>query len=213
MTTPGDPLSAARGLRATIRATRHETEAARRLVPAVVEGLIATGLCRLALPRSLGGHEAEPVAALAVYEELAWADASVAWIAWNNQLVCLAGRYSAASVRKEVFGDAGQLYASSTRPSGTAALVDGGVRVSGRWSLVSGCELAAWIPVMCVVADGRGPRKLASGAPDLRMAYIPNGSYRVLDTWHVGGLRGTGSHDIVVEDVFVPTERTFAFSD
>jgi alkylation response protein AidB-like acyl-CoA dehydrogenase len=89
--------------------------------------------------------------------------------------------------------------------------VDDGFRVSGRWSLVSGCELAHWIPVMCVITDGTEPRMLASlGVPELRMAYIPKGSYRILDTWYVGGLRGTGSHDIVVEDVLVPAERTFS---
>jgi alkylation response protein AidB-like acyl-CoA dehydrogenase len=92
--------------------------------------------------------------------------------------------------------------------------VDGGFRVSGRWALVSGCELADWIPVMCVVTEGTEPRMLASlGAPELRMAYIPKGSYRILDTWYVGGLRGTGSHDVVVKDVFVPSERAFSFMD
>ena len=94
MGTLSDPLRAAQALRVTIRATRQETEEARCLAPQVVEGLIDAGLCRLAVPASLGGHEAEPVLALQVYEELAWADASVAWIAWNNQLVCLASRYA-----------------------------------------------------------------------------------------------------------------------
>jgi alkylation response protein AidB-like acyl-CoA dehydrogenase len=87
MGTLSDPLRAARALRATIRATRQETEEARRPAPQVVAGLIDTGLCRLAMPASLGGHEAEPLVALQVYEELAWADASVAWIAWNNPVL------------------------------------------------------------------------------------------------------------------------------
>jgi alkylation response protein AidB-like acyl-CoA dehydrogenase len=213
MATRSDPLSAARGLRATIRDTRKETEEARRLAPPVVEGLIATGLCRLAVPASLGGHETEPVVALQVYEELAWADASVAWIAWNNQLVGLASRYASDAVRTEIFSDPRRLFANSTRPSGRAVVVDGGFRVSGRWSLVSGCELADWIPVMCVITEGAEPRMLAAGMPEARMAYLPKGAYRILDTWYVGGLRGTGSHDIVVDDVFVPAEQTFFFTD
>jgi len=86
MGTTSDPVSAARALRTTIREARQATEAARCLAPPVVAGLIEAGLCRLALPRDLGGLEAEPVVALQVYEELAYADASVAWIAWNNQL-------------------------------------------------------------------------------------------------------------------------------
>lgn len=211
MTTISDPLSAARALRVTIQSARKETEEARRLAPQVVEGLVATGLCRLAVPAALGGHEAEPVVALQVYEELAKAEASVAWIAWNNALPCLLSCQLSDSVRAELFGDAGKLFANSTRPSGRAMAVDGGFRVSGQWALVSGCELADWIPVMCVITEGTEPRMLASlGVPELRMAYIPKGSYRILDTWYVGGLRGTGSHDVVVENVFVPAERTLS---
>jgi alkylation response protein AidB-like acyl-CoA dehydrogenase len=85
--------------------------------------------------------------------------------------------------------------------------------VSGRWSLVSGCELADWIPVMCLITEDAKPRLLAPGVPEMRMAYLPKGSYQILDTWYVGGLRGTGSHDVVVDEVFVPAERTFSFTD
>jgi alkylation response protein AidB-like acyl-CoA dehydrogenase len=213
MSPPSNPLHAARALRATIRAARQETEESRRLAPQVVEGLIDAGLCRLALPADLGGVEAEPVMALAAYEELAYAEASAAWIAWNNQFVCLSSRYSPDGVWKELFADRRLLFANSTRATGTAVVVEDGVRVSGRWALVSGCELAEWIPLMCVLTDGTEPRKLASGQAELRMAYIPKGSYTILDTWHVGGLRGTGSHDVVVDDVFVSRERTFSYRD
>src|SRR5215475_5994568 len=144
MGTRRDPLRAAQALRATIRATRQETEASRRLAPQVVEGLLEAGLCRLDVPVSLGGHEAEPVVTLQVYEELAWADASVAVVVMNNHLPCLTSRYFPASVRTVLFGDARQLFANSTRRSGHARVVEGGFRVSGRWSLVSGCELADW---------------------------------------------------------------------
>lgn len=114
---------------------------------------------------------------------------------------------------RELFGDARWLFASSTRPSGKAVALRTGFNVSGRWSLVSGCELADWIAVMCVVFDGIEPRMPAKSVPETRMVYLPKGSYRIRDTWHVGGLRGTGSHDIVVDDVFVPAERTFSFTE
>ena len=208
MTTISDPLSAARALRVTIQSARKETEEARRLAPQVVEGLVATGLCRLAVPAALGGHEAEPVVALQVYEELAKAEASVAWIAWNNALPCLLSCQLSDSVRAELFGDAGKLFANSTRPSGRAMAVDGGFRVSGQWALVSGCELADWIPVMCVVTEGTEPRMLASlGVPELRM-----GVHTERLVPHLGHLLRVevGNHDVVVEDVFVPAERTFS---
>ena len=208
-----DPLQAARELRATICATREESEATRRLSPQVVQGLIDAGLCRLTVPADIGGLAVEPEIALRVLEELAGADASVAWIVWINLLAGLAACYSSGPVRKELFGDASRIFAASTRPSGKAVVVEGGFKVSGRWSLVSGCELADWIPLMCVVIEGNGPRLLAESEPETRMVYLPKNSFRILDTWHVGGLRATGSHDVVADDVFVPAERTFSFAD
>jgi len=213
MTTLRDPLSAARALRETIRSHRAETEENRSLAPQIVSGLIETGLCRMVLPASLGGLEVPPVLFVQVLEELASAEAAVAWFVWNNALPCFSARYLGEASRRELFGDPRRLFASSTRPSGKAVVANGGFRVSGRWSMVSGCELADWIPVMCVVVEGDEPRMLAPGVPDLRMAYIPKGSYEILDTWYVGGLRGTGSHDIVVDDVLVAADKTYFFLD
>jgi len=213
MSAVGDPLSVARGLRTTIRDLRQETEQSRRLPSPIVQGLSENGLFQLVLPASLGGLEADPLVALQVYEELAAAEASVAWVAWNNTLPGLLSRHLSDAVRTELFSDGRRIFANSTRPSGKGVVTEGGFRVSGRWSLVSGCELADWIAVMSVIIDGTEPRMVAPGVPETRMAYVPKGSYRILDTWHVGGLRGTGSHDVVVEDVFVPAERTFSFFD
>lgn len=205
------PLIAARALRTTIQTVRHETEGARCLPASIVNKLIEAGLCRLTVPESLGGHEAEPLVSFDVYEELASADASVAWIAWNNSLPGLLSRYLSNAVRAELFTDTHRLFANSTRPSGRAVIRPGGFRVSGRWSLVSGCELADWIPLMCIITTAEGgQRMLADGVPEMRMAYVPKGSYKILDTWRSGGLRGTGSHDIVVDDIFVPGELTFS---
>ena len=211
--TVGDPLQAAQDLRPVILDARQETEENRRLAPQVVEGLIETGLCRLVVPADLGGYEVDPRIALQVFEELAKAEASVAWIVWNNALPCFSSAVFAEAMRAELFSDVRRLFANSARPSGKAAAVDGGFRVSGRWSLVSGCELAEWIPVMNIVTEDGMPRMVNERMPETRMTYIPRGSYKILDTWYVGGLRGTGSHDIVVDDVFVPQERTYSFMD
>jgi alkylation response protein AidB-like acyl-CoA dehydrogenase len=168
----------------------------------------------VSVPESLGGREAEPLVGFDVYETLASADASVAWIAWNNALPGLLSRYLSNAVRAELFADSHRLFASSTRPSGRAVMQPGGFRVSGRWSLVSGCELADWIPLMCVITTDEGEQRMqAAGVPEMRMAYVPKGSYNILDTWYVGGLRGTGSHDVVVDDIFVPSELTFSLED
>ena len=209
----GDPLQAARDLHTTIVGAREETEQARRLAPAVVEALRETGLCRLAVPTSVGGLETDPLVALEIFEELASAEASVAWIVWNNALPCFSSALFPDRIQTELFGDRQRLFANSTRPSGTAVMTDDGFSVSGRWSLVSGCELADWIPLMCMVMEGNTPRRLEGGMPDARMMYVPKGSYTIIDTWHVAGLRGTGSHDVVVDNVRVPAERTYSYFD
>jgi alkylation response protein AidB-like acyl-CoA dehydrogenase len=84
-----------------------------------------------------------------------------------------------------------------------------GYRVHGRWGIVSGCELAEWILLLCVVEDETGePRLAAQGTPELRFAFLRRSDCEILDTWHVGGLRGTGSHDVLVENARVPRAMT-----
>lgn len=213
MSTLNDPVVAAQDLRATILKGRKETEANRRLTPSIVRGLIDSGLCRLVLPKELGGHEIEPTVFLLVLEELAKAEAAVAWFVWNSAVTGFSAAVLNKQTRTELFAKPDRLFANSTRPTGKAKLVKGGFRVSGRWSLVSGCELAEWIPVMNRVIDGNGSRLVGDNTPEMRMTFIPRGSFNILDTWYVGGLRGTGSHDIVVEDVFVPNKKTYSYLD
>src|SRR5690606_5261096 len=104
-----------------IASLRETTDADRNIAPPIVERLRDGGLCRLALARELAGAELPLDAALDVYETLAYADASVAWVAWNNSLPCFFGRFLARDARAEVFADRRWLYACSTRPTGRAA--------------------------------------------------------------------------------------------
>jgi indole-3-acetate monooxygenase len=203
-----DAAAAARELSPLIRRLRGETEAARRIAQPIVDRLVETRLCRMALVAELGGLELPVPEALEVYEELASAEASVGWIAWNNSLPCLFARFLESSARAQVFADPAWLYANSTRPTGRAVVEGGGYRVDGRWALVSGCELAEWILLMCVVEEGGQPRLTDSGEPELRLVFVRRSECRILDTWHVGGLRGTGSHDVVVSGQHVPQRWT-----
>ena len=92
--------------------------------------------------------------------------------------------------------------AGTFNPTGVATPVDGGFRVSGRWSFASGCQHADWFVAHCFVDDGR--------MPPLRMMVLPAADVEIVDTWTVSGLCGTGSHDFTIDDVFVPDERTFS---
>jgi alkylation response protein AidB-like acyl-CoA dehydrogenase len=203
-------LAATRQLLPLIRECRDATESQRRIAEPVVDAIRAARLVRIGLPRELGGLELPVAEALRIYEMLAGAEASVSWIVWNNALPSYFGRFFSPEARAEVFADSQWLYAGSTRPSGRAEIDGDGYRVSGRWSLVSGCELAEWIAVRCAITQGGAPRFILPGVPEVRMVYLRRGTYQILDTWHTGGLRGTGSHDIVVESQRVPRRLTLS---
>ena len=96
------------------------------------------------------------------------------------------------------------MHSSSYNPTGTAVSVDGGYQVSGRWSFSSGCDHCRAVNLGAVVREQRGAGDLA----DFRSFLLLEGDYRIDDNWHVAGLRGTGSKDIVVDGVFVPAHRT-----
>ena len=204
------PHSAVLELLPLIASLRDETEAQRRIAARVVQVLRASRLCRTALPADLGGLELPPAETLSIYELLAGAEASVAWIVWNNTLPCYFGRFFAPKVRSEIFGDPQSLYAGSTRPSGRAAVEGGSYRVNGRWSLVSGCELADWLALRCVIEENGQPRMLAPEVPEVRMVWLRRAELEILDTWYTGGLRGTGSHDVVVRNALVPRSHTLS---
>jgi alkylation response protein AidB-like acyl-CoA dehydrogenase len=206
-------IRAARELTPLITRLRDETEAGRRIAAPIVERLRAAGLCRLAIEAELGGLALPVGEALDVYEALAGAEPSVAWIVWNSSLPCFFGRFLAPAARAEIFSDPAWLYAVSTRPTGRAAVVGDGFRVSGRWALVSGCELAEWIALLCAAEEDGAPRMLAPGVPETRFAFVRRADCEILDTWHAGGMRGTGSHDVALQELHVPQHRTFAPGD
>jgi alkylation response protein AidB-like acyl-CoA dehydrogenase len=192
-----------------IRERRHTTENDRRIAEPIVQAIRKSDLCRMLLDTGAPPRYT-PEEWLKVLETLAGVEASVSWLVWNNTLPCFWARFLDDAGRARVFGDTSRLFAGSTRPTGQAVTTPGGFRLSGRWSLVSGCELADYLHLISLVHEDGAPRMVAPGQPDLRLLFVPKGRYAVLDTWHVGGLRGSGSHDVVVDDVFVPIEDSFA---
>jgi 3-hydroxy-9,10-secoandrosta-1,3,5(10)-triene-9,17-dione monooxygenase len=103
--------------------------------------------------------------------------------------------------QEEVWGeDSSTLVSSSYAPTGIVEAVDGGYRIRGKWSFSSGCAHCSWVLLGAIVVH--------DGIPDHITLLVPASDYRIDDIWHVVGLAGTGSNDIVVEDAFVPTRRT-----
>ena len=205
-------LEVARAFRPRIIAERDDIEASRRLPEDVTRDLARVGFFRIYLPAAYGGLDLTPVEAIEVFEELARADASVAWCVWNGNTHWTIAQLAPEAARA-IHADPDVVTANSTRASGQAQVVAGGYRASGRWSLVSGCELAAWMVLLCVVQEDGKPRLTPAGAPETRFVLVPATESEIIDTWTVGGLRGTGSHDVVVRDVFVPTPYGSGFFD
>jgi alkylation response protein AidB-like acyl-CoA dehydrogenase len=205
-------LEIARSLRPRILAERDRIESARRLPEDFTRELAQVGFFRIYLPAAYGGLDLTPMEAMEIFEELARGDASAAWCVWNGNTHWTAAQLSPEAART-VYADPAVVTANSTRPSGQAQVVDGGYRVTGRWSLVSGCELGTWMVLLCVIHDGDGPHPAGSEAPQARFMLIPSSECDIVDTWTVGGLRGTGSHDVVARDVFVPSSYGSGFTD
>jgi alkylation response protein AidB-like acyl-CoA dehydrogenase len=168
-------------------------------------------LFRMYVPTEYGGLETDPITSMQVVEVVAEADAAAAW---NLMIGTTYGIWAAllpeASARK-IYGAPDAVVAGALRASGVARVTAGGYRVSGRWSFASGIDHCTWWNGGCIVNDDRTPLLTAAGATQSILAFFAATDGKRIDTWDTGGLRGTGSHDYAVDDLFVPVEHTFAF--
>jgi alkylation response protein AidB-like acyl-CoA dehydrogenase len=205
-------LEVARTFGPRILAERDHIEASRRLPEILARELAQAGFFRIFLPKAYGGLDLTPMEAMQVFEELARADASVAWCVWNGNTHWTTAQLSSETART-IYANPDVITANSTRASGQAQVVAGGNRVNGRWSLVSGCELGTWMVLLSVIHEDGKPRLTQAGAPETRFMLLPSEACEIIDTWTVGGLRGTGSHDVAISDVFVPSSYGSGFTD
>jgi alkylation response protein AidB-like acyl-CoA dehydrogenase len=213
-TAPSSFVDAAKGLAPQIQASAEEIEQSRRLPLPLVEAIAQAGLFRLWIPRVLGGEEADPMTLVRVVEEVSRADGATGWCMAIGGEYGVFGGYLPTETAREIYGsDPLVRTAGAFRPFGNAVVVDGGYRVTGRWPLGSGCQHSAWIVGGCRILDGDQPRLTPAGAPITRILFFPAADCKILDTWHSIGLRGTGSHDYTVADVFVPAARSLSFRE
>jgi len=180
-------------------------EAGRRLTPAALDALHVQRLFRVLLPRSVGGDEAHPVDYIRMLIEVAAADASTAWCIGQGSGCSMAAAYLPLATAQAVWGDDPRAVLAWGQNQGARArVVDGGYRVNGRWTFVSGGHHATWIGGHCHVVERDGSlRAGADGRPIERTMLIPAAAMTVTDDWNVMGLRGTGSDTFAVDDYFV----------
>ncbi len=209
-----DIVAAAIRLAETARAVRDEAERMRQTPPGLAAEITKAGIYQMYLPRSMGGPETPPLTAFRVVEELSKADGSVGWCAMIATSLSLSVGRLPAEVGRELAGTpADYRAAGSARPGGRAWEVPGGYRVKGRWNFASGIQNARWLYCTSIMMDGDAPRLTASGTPVLRALWVPRESVTIVDTWSVMGMRGTGSQDFTVDDVFVPARRSCLSED
>src|SRR5215469_11637392 len=204
-----DVVTAAKGLVPLILAARDEGEQIRRVPPRAAKALAQAGLLQMFLPRSMGGPELDPLTVFRAIEEISKADGSIGWCAMIATAGSLLLGWLPADVGCQFCGQPADFRAAgSLRPLGRAYPVDGGYRVRGHFNFASGIDHANWLLCTCLVMEGDTPQLTAAGTPRVRAMWLPSDQATIKDTWSVVGLRGTGSQDFVVDDVFVPAAHT-----
>jgi 3-hydroxy-9,10-secoandrosta-1,3,5(10)-triene-9,17-dione monooxygenase len=201
----------AKALAPVLRERTAETNHLRRLPDATWRDLIKTGIVRGLQPALWGGGEVTPREFYSAVIEVARAEGCAGWVAgiigvhpWQTALY-------PKETQQEVWGDdQTAMNSSSYAPTGKAERVTGGYRLSGRWSFSSGCDHCVWVNLGAIAG---GIEIDGQQLPDFRSFLLPRKDYRIDDNWHVAGLAGTGSKDIVVDNVFVPDHRSMSHWD
>jgi len=199
-------LERARELRPMLAAAGDAIERGREVTPEIVDAMIERGIFRMLLPRSLGGAEIDPLTYTAVLESLAQGDGSTAWCLGQNSGCSMIAPYLPAETAREVFGGPRGILAWGPElpGAGRGVAVDGGYRVTGQWGFATGSRHASWlgchIPIFA--PDGK-PLLNPNGRPVVRTMVLPKSEARIIDNWHVLGLRGTGSDSYALDDHFV----------
>ncbi len=198
----------ARALAPDIIAARGEMDERRRLPDSLAHTFREAGIYRLCIPKAYDGLEAAPRTIVETLEALAEADASAAWCAMIGATTGSFGAYLEAGVASDIFLRPDLIFSGVYAPMGRADIEGDHYRVSGRWKWNSGGQNATWLCGGCMIYENGVPRMLTEKLPDHRMMLFPASDVEFVDTWHTGGLRGSGSGDMQVKDILVPRNRS-----
>lgn len=204
-------LSGIRKLAPEITARAAEIEAAHCVPPDLIDRLKSVGIFRTFVPRSFGGLELALPEGLEVIRALARLDASIGWTAMVATGGSLFATWAAREAYERIYRNGPDVpICGSAQPGGKAKPTAGGFRVSGRWAFASGCKHAEWMAGFCIITDDDGkPLADPQGQPVVRGFALPAQNWEIEDTWHAAGLKGTGSHHIVLRDALVPEANSF----
>jgi alkylation response protein AidB-like acyl-CoA dehydrogenase len=197
-------------LRALIKDNSANAEANRQLSSVVYDAMYTAGLFTMLAPKAHGGLEVHPVEAMQVWEAVARIDAAAAWNLVMNQAIAAYAAWLPAAGAQEVFRDGPPTVAGALNPPAAASRTDGGWRITGQCPFGSGCHNAQWLAMPAIEMDGDHPKVDPTTGQSVAAfgVFLPRTSATILDTWHTMGMRGTGSTDYAVQDLFVPDHLT-----
>lgn len=199
----------ARELSPLVYATSDEIEQTRRIPDQLDAELEKASLYQLYLPEIYGGPQADPLSATQAIEEIAKSDGSTGWVCMIGSVLSRRFAWMDPDVVRAMHATTGSLRAAgSNRALGHAQVERDGYLVNGRWDFQSGIDRASWMFGNCVLIDGEEPVRNNQGQPITRAMAVPVANGNIIDTWHVVGLRGTGSSDFELTDVHVPAEQS-----
>jgi len=201
---PAELVARARAMVPVLKERARRTTAERRIPDETIAEMQAAGFFRILQPKRWGGYEMHPNTFFEVQKLLAEGCMSTGWVygVVGGHPYELALFHDQAQV--DVWGeDDSVLVSSSYQPVGKVERTEGGFYLSGRWGFSSGSEHCQWVLLGAMI-----PPAESGGPPDMRTFLLPRADYRIEDAWHVFGLQGTGSQDIVVDRAFVPDYRT-----
>jgi indole-3-acetate monooxygenase len=189
-------------------------EQQRHLADPIVKAIREAGLYQMLVPRELGGLQVDALTFYLVVDALARIDGSTGWCMFINGGGPISAMFLQDDAAETIFRNgAHTIIAGTVFPFGRAVPCDGGYQVYQRGNYASGCWHATWHLAACnIYEDGKdAPRIGPSGTPDLMFVHLPRTQVQILDTWDVSGLCATGSHDVVIENVFVPEAFAWKF--
>jgi alkylation response protein AidB-like acyl-CoA dehydrogenase len=204
-------VRAAAALQPLLRELHDEIEREQRFPRALVEKMREAGLYRMVIPRSLGGYQADALTYLRAVELMAEGCGSVGWNLANNGIVQLVSLGLPDEGVHEIYAQSPSTPGAGTavQGGGQAVPVEGGYRVTGRWSFGSGSPEASWMLGSFQILDDGKPRLSPEGKPLYWRGFFSRAEVEIVPgSWDVTGLRGTGSFDWTVHDVFLPERRT-----
>lgn len=199
-------LELAHELGSRAEASAAEAERNRRADDAAMRALIESGLLKVLQPARFGGYELGFPAFVRVGQALARHDVSLSWVYCIIGIHHWWGAFVEPRLQEELWArDPDCVFVDSFAPAGRAEPVDGGFRLSGRWSFLSGLPWAQWCSVGALAPLEPG------GDPEYLMFFLPQADYQIVDDWYTVGLRGSASASVETHDAFVPRHRAFRF--